>query len=188
MDLGTPINYIILVITKLIEFFQNAAVITASAALLGVHLSNKASERRIAIQFEKEAKARAIALKSEKIEELFIILKSIEVYIYNVSRIMRPYFHEEINHDEAMLYIDKYLEAPIDENERLHAVVTLHFPSLKNELENFVNARSKIIYAVDRFTRKNKLTPAQFNQLLKNFNNHSNIFTDKIVKVATEIN
>jgi hypothetical protein len=189
MDLGTPINYVVPAITKLIEFFQNTAVITASAALLGVYLSNKASERRIAIQFEQEAKARAIALKSVKIEELFIILKSIDDYIDNVYRIMKPYIYGKIDYDQAMFYIGENLAPPMDENQRLHAVAILYFPTLKVELENFVKARSEMISSIDRFSKKrNKLTPEQFNQLFKNFRNHSEIFSDKIVKVATEIN
>lgn len=165
------------------------AGISASAALLGVHLSNKASERRIAIQFEKEAKARAIALKSEKMEELYIIFKSIDDYINNVYHIMKPYIYKEINYNEAMSYMEANIKQPTDENTRLHAIATLYFPCLTVEFKNFVDARGKVFSSLNRFSNKHhNLTPEEFNQLFKNFKSHSKIFSDKIVKVATEIN
>ncbi|HHF3044300.1 TPA: hypothetical protein ACPJ0Y_004445 [Vibrio diabolicus] len=43
------------------------AVISAASALLGVHLSNRAQEKRLKIQFENEALAKSIELKKSKV-------------------------------------------------------------------------------------------------------------------------
>ncbi|MCT8866939.1 hypothetical protein [Shewanella xiamenensis] len=186
MDLASTLSFLAPIFEKFAAFFQNAAVITASAALLGVHLSNKASERRIALQFTHEAKAKSTALKLEKLEHILTLFYKWEMDISSVYLTFLGVYNEELSYSDAMKVINENRLQTDGDYQVLKTLLNLYFNDLLDEFAILSQARKEVISYVNP-KRIDKSLKQDFIQAQLKFEKQAYIFSQCIVQQSLKL-
>lgn len=185
MDIHSLTNTTITILKMLPWSTFITAGISASAALLGVHLSNKASERRIALQFEHEAKARATTLRSEKLEQVLILFYKWEMDISGVYITFIQVYNSELSFSEAMEVIDKNRTQTTGDYQELKTLINLYFNDLLEEFAILQQARSEVMRYVNPKRINNDLK-GEFIAAQKKFEKQAYIFSQCIVQQSAK--
>lgn len=119
------------------------AILTATATLSGVYLTNKENTKRLVLQLENEREIKQNELMREKLEELYLLSKkwaaNIDIAYLNHTRAMNGDFDFE-----TLLNIEKERN---DKNacdfSRLEMLIDLYFPNIKVVYEEVIKARTK---------------------------------------------
>jgi CRISPR/Cas system-associated protein endoribonuclease Cas2 len=121
------------------------AVISALSALLGVHISNKAQEKRLKIQFENEAKVRSLELKKKKLEEMFILFQKWEMDITCLYLRFIPVFKGEANAAAVQNAASENSLQEKGDHQKFQAILNLYFPELKEAFGVVMNKRGVVL-------------------------------------------
>ena len=121
------------------------AVISAASALLGVHLSNRAQEKRLKIQFENEALAKSIELKKSKLEEMFILFQKWEMDISCLYLRLIPAFKGEYSAIEARKTSSENALQEKGDYQRFQAILNLYFPEHNDAFQQVMTRRAQVL-------------------------------------------
>lgn len=167
------------------------AVISASAALFGVDLSNKASERRLALQFELDAKSRARALKGQKLEELYSLTKEFKDHIKSALEGLVPAVQAEITSSDLNERKKRYLLIGNKKYQRMSVLHNLYFQDtyFTSVFSNFIAAQEDVLSFIDieRWEIKPDASGIQLESVVKDVLHKAELLDYAIRKYATEL-
>ncbi|RBP73464.1 hypothetical protein DET47_12922 [Shewanella putrefaciens] len=135
MDLDLFLLSISSAFIKFIDNFLSTTAVPAFAVLLSVHLTNKANERRLKIQFNNDTQTRTLALKTEKLEELYLLVKEWEDNTHSSLYFLTPYAQCTIESDKLTEMIKKNEMICNLKYQRIQVLINLYFAT--TELSNF---------------------------------------------------
>ena len=120
-----------------------AVVITASATLLAVHVTNRGNTSRLLFQLRHERDARRDVLHREKLEELYLLaVKYSELLAIGFLPYVRV-MEGKLNYNQALdLEIARDRESTPD-FDRLQMLVDIYFPELCEPLKELLDARDE---------------------------------------------
>ncbi|MFA6412879.1 MAG: hypothetical protein WCW53_09290 [Syntrophales bacterium] len=132
------------------------ALLTAGFTLLGVWITNKASNQRLKIQLEHERLLKTEELKREKLEELYVVTKKFLDTLVVHYLPFRMVMYGEINFNQAL---DMAIETGTKrdfEPHRVTMLIDLYYPELRTEFDKIMNIREKLNDIVDGYKEQYK--------------------------------
>ncbi|CAD6366256.1 hypothetical protein SHEWT2_00922 [Shewanella hafniensis] len=167
------------------------AVISASAALFGVDLSNKASERRLALQFELDAKSRARALKGQKLEELYSLTKEFKDHIKSAFDGLIPVVQAGITNSELNERKKRYLLIGNKNYQRMSVLHNLYFQDtyFTSVFSDFITAQEDVLSFIDieRWEIKHGASGTDLNDAIRVVLEKAELLDDAIREYSIEL-
>jgi hypothetical protein len=164
------------------------AIITATATLLAVYLTNKGNTSRLLLQLEEERKTKSSILLREKLEELYLLASK---YATSLAAYYLPYLSVmkgELEYNQALEMTIERGRKESPDFDRLQMLIELYFPSLSKSLNQLIENRDKandILFAhkaeYKKGNRNNQEFLEQMLAALKQINQSSNTFKSSII-------
>ena len=163
------------------------AIISASAALIGVFISNKAQEKRLELQFANERKIKRQELKTKKLEELFILFQKWEMDITTLSLRFIPVYKGELVAGEAHKQNSLNSLQERGDYQKFQAILNLHFKELKAPFENVIEKRGELLSFLEGKIKHCPENLPAFIKAQKEFEAHTAQFRDSLSSVQDEL-
>lgn len=120
------------------------AIISATAALLGVYLSNRAQEKRIKIQFSNDRAEKNLQFKREKLEEMFNLFQKWEIDITKCYLGYNDVYKGICDYATASKYSNEHMVQEKGDYQKFQTLLQLYFGELVVDFNTVMNARGKV--------------------------------------------
>jgi hypothetical protein len=162
-------------------------LVTASAALLGVYITNLAQERRSRIEFQRSSMLKEQELKREKLEEMYILFQKWEKDVLSLCLNYILVYKGESSTEEAMSFFQKNRLQEKNDPQRLKMLMSLYFPDLEVKFKVVFEERGKVLlYCMPH----NEFKSEDLNEFIaaqEIFEVQTNLFKKFISKKRTEL-
>lgn len=132
------------------------AILTSGLTLLGVWITNRASNQRLKIQLEHERKLKNEELLRLRLEELYVVankyLSTLVTHYFPFQMVMNG----EITFNQALDLVIEKGSSKDYEPHRVTMLIDLYFPEIKPEFQKIIDVREKLNGIVDGYKNQYK--------------------------------
>ncbi|WP_172587199.1 hypothetical protein [Shewanella xiamenensis] len=176
---------------KFIDNFLSTTAVPAFAVLLSVHLTNKANDRRTKIQFNNDTHTRNFALKIEKLEELYLLVKEWEDNTRYGLHFLTPYEQCSIETVKLVEIIKNNQILPNQKLQRIQVLIGLYFAAteLSNFFDEFTTAKEIAFSYIDttHWNIKPGMSGDDLNAAIKNFHEKASLLNNAIRQYSLKL-
>ncbi len=162
------------------------AFITASVALISMHLSNLAHNKRDKEKFNRNEKQKKNDLHRIKLEELYMFFYNWESYLNSFYMSFIPAIQGTITKEDAWKITQENKLSKEDSHRMIIMIVHIYFPQLTNELSKVLELRDEL----STFLGKNMPKDGNTKEFLlahSSFNKAAKEFKDKIAEISNAL-
>lgn len=120
------------------------AIISATAALLGVYLSNRAQEKRMEIQFLNEQIEKNLQFKRTKLEEMFNLFQRWEIDITKCYLVYNNVYSGTYDYAAASKFSNENMVQEKGDYQKFQTLLQLYFGELASDFSTVMEARGKV--------------------------------------------
>ncbi len=120
------------------------AIISASAALIGVYLSNRAQQKRMELQLSNERAEKNIQFRREKLEEMFNLFQKWEVDITKCYLVYNDVYKGTHDYATASKFSNEYMVQEKGDYQKFQTLLQLYFSELAGDFYSVIESRGRI--------------------------------------------
>jgi len=132
------------------------AILTSILTLIGVWLTNNASNQRLKIQLEHERKLRDEELTRDRLEELYVLSNKYLGTLVSHYLPFRMVMNGELTFNQALDMTIESCSRKDYEPHRVTMLIHMYFPEIKPEFDQLMEIREKLNSIIDGYKEQYK--------------------------------